>query len=150
MKSEEEYISYTYRIKIRFKDMDSYGIVHHSNYFSYFEEARCHFAADFLDIPYDMIDGQKAKFPVIEAYCKYINSVNYKQDELVVKVLFRIIASCKLEFLYTLEDDCGNIYVKGKTIHAFMDEKDKLCLRIPEWFEDKVASIKEQMESNKN
>ena len=37
---ENEYISYTYRIKIRFRDMDSYGIVHHSNYFSYFEEAR--------------------------------------------------------------------------------------------------------------
>ncbi|MGG7178790.1 acyl-CoA thioesterase [Clostridium paraputrificum] len=134
-----EWLKYRYKVSVRFRDTDAYGIVHHSNFFCYFEEARYDFSKYVLKFQEDMIDGKRIKFPVLEAYCNYRHAVKYMGEELYVDVSFRTVNDSKIEFKYTLiSEDNKKVYATGRTVHAFVDENDKLCLTIPTWFRDKL------------
>ena len=136
-----EWIRHRCKVSIRFRDTDSYGIVHHSNFFCYFEEARYDFSKKILNFQEDMMDGRCVKFPVIEAYCNYRHAVKYTGEDLYVEVLFRVVNDSKIEFRYKLTNDSGlKVYAKGNTVHAFVDN-EKLCLVIPEWFKNRITNL---------
>ena len=66
-------MKYRYNFKIRFGDTDAYGIVHHRNYYNYFEEARFQFSADIFGFNVE----SDVKFPVIESSCIYKILLNF-------------------------------------------------------------------------
>lgn len=131
------YTDYELPVTIRFSDMDSYGIVHHGCYFSYFEEARCAFASEILGLAYDMIDGRQIQFPVLEASCTYRHSISYEHREMLVKLDFYVENDCKLLFQYQLLNDEHKICAKAKTIHGIVED-GKICISIPEFFQNKL------------
>jgi len=136
----KNYLTYNKEVSLRFRDMDSYGIIHHSNYFSYFEEARCNFAKECLNLTNDMLSGKSIKFPVIQASCEYRNAITYAMNTINIELKFRLLENCKIEFLYTITDNRGKVCAKGMTIHALVID-DKLCLAYPEWLEERVAQL---------
>lgn len=134
------FTGYRFSINVRFNDMDSYGIVHHGAYFSYFEEARCTFASEVLGIPYEMIEGQAIKFPVLEATCTYRNAVDYRDKELTVKLDFSILDDCKFYFKYELRNKENKVCARAETIHGILNN-DKICLSIPEVLQEKIDRL---------
>ena len=119
-----------YKIKIRFGDTDAYGIVHHRNYYQYFEEARFLFSRDIFGFEGDT----DIKFPLIESYCKYRNPIKFSLANYIVEIRCENIMHSKLEFEYTLMDElCKKVYAYGKTVHVYIDEHNKFCLELPEW-----------------
>lgn len=132
-------ICYDYQVKLRFRDMDSYGIVHHSNHFSYFEEARCNFAKDCLDFTDGMIQGETIQFPVLEATCKYRKAITYGLNQMTIHLKFQLLDNCKLQFDYSIVDDSNTVYAKARTIHALVVD-GKLCLSYPDWIWEKVEA----------
>lgn len=139
----EGYLKYKYEVGLRFRDMDSYGIVHHSNYFSYFEEARCSFAKDCLRFTSEMLEGTTTKFPVLEASCKYRNAITYALEKLIIEIKFHLVEGCKIEFLYTIKDRKRKVYAKGKTVHAIV-VNGKLCIAFPQWLAERVETLLEE------
>lgn len=140
----DEWIEYTCEFSVRFRDTDAYGVVHHSNYFCYFEEARYDFARKILKFNDEDLFAVNFKFPVLEAECRYRKAVTYEKNNFNVVLKFRTISNCKLEFLYELKCPGGKkIYASGRTVHAIVDENNKLCITIPQMLLEKIMRGKE-------
>lgn len=134
-----EWLTYQYKFSIRFRDTDSYGVIHHSNYFCYFEEARYHFAMDVLSLYEDGLKVNNIKFPVLEANCIYKHALTYEQNNFYVDLKFRTVNDSKLEFLYEIKSESDNRrYASGRTVHGVLNQDDKLCLTIPKWLRDMI------------
>ena len=57
-------MSFTYERRINYYETDKMGIVHHSNYIRFLEEARC-YMLDEMGIPYSYLEEQKIMIPVL-------------------------------------------------------------------------------------
>lgn len=132
-----EWLTYSYPLTIRFSDTDAYGIVHHSKYYCFFEEARYAFGASIG--AKDRFKGRgKIRFPVVHSSCDYRHPLVYDGKTVTVDLKCRVQAGCRIEFVYAIKKD-GVVYAKGCTKHA-VTEDGKLCIGAP-WFDKEVADI---------
>lgn len=130
---------YNYYFSPRFRDTDAYGVVHHSNYFCYFEEARYMYSRNVLGFQDNLLDNSKFKFPVLKAECNYRKAIQYSDVQYCVQTEFHILNHVKIEFSYILVSPKGEVYATGKTEHAFLKEDGKMCLDIEEWFQNHMG-----------
>ena len=65
-----------YDRKINYYETDQMGIVHHSNYIRFFEEARCSFMEQ-SGYPYARLEEEDIISPTLEVSCRYIHPVRY-------------------------------------------------------------------------
>ncbi|EDK32559.1 acyl-CoA thioesterase [Clostridium kluyveri] len=118
------YISET-KVIVRYVETDKMGIVHHSNYYIYFEEARTQFIKN-IGISYSKIEENGIMFPLIESNCRYIQGAKY-EDELIIKTWIKELTPVKAKFNYSVirENDQKEI-AKGSTLHTFVDNNFKI------------------------
>lgn len=136
-------LEYEYVIKPRFSDTDSYGVMHHSSYFIWLEEARFAFSREILNFDEDLLNGKSLKFPVIECSCKFKESVIY-DDKVKIYLKFLLDKSAKITFEYKVRNLRSNkICAVGKTVHMFLDENNRMCLNIPELLSQRLNDIVE-------
>lgn len=132
-----------YEFKIRFGDTDAYGIVHHRNFYHYFEEARFYFA----NVVFGFDVTSKIKFPLTESHCVYKIPLKFTLDTHMIDINCRSISNSKLEFEYRIMDmECKRVYAYGKTVHVYVDENDKLRLEFPKWLESKIETYMKEVE----
>lgn len=126
---------YNYQIEPRFSDTDLYGVMHHSNHYRWFEEARYNFAKDVLGFEQDFLNEKKLKFFVIETKCKYKTAIVYGQ-KLDIEVILSVDKVAKLNFKYIVRPvGCKRtICAVGETDLAFVNEENKIIFNIPDWF----------------
>lgn len=135
-------MKYIHQFRVRFSDTDAYGIVHHSKFYNYFEEARIHFSADYLGFSEDMANNSGIKFPVIESSCTYRNPLKFSLEYYVVEVEFENPKNPKLEFNFVITDkNRHKKYAYGKTVHVVVDASNKLCINLPKWLDDKIQLL---------
>ena len=124
-----------YKFKIRFGDTDAYGIVHHRNYYNYFEEARFQYSQDVFGFDVE----SKIKFPLTECYCKFKNPIKFTLDMFIIDVECKNIMNSKLEFSYKIMDQSyKKLYAYGSTTHVYVDENGKMNLELPNWIQEKL------------
>lgn len=125
-----------FEIKIvpRFDEVDLYGIVHHKNYFSYFEEARFRLAES-LGLLKRIFD-ENLKILVIECGCSYKIPARLG-DKFIIRV-FAETQGGVLNFRYSIirESDHEEI-ASGFTNHVFL-KGSTLLAKIPEEFRKKL------------
>lgn len=63
-------MSYCYKRKINYYETDRMGVVHHSNYIRFLEEARCRWLEN-LEISMEKLEEMGYTIPTLEVYCKY-------------------------------------------------------------------------------
>jgi len=90
---------FCYRKRVAFHETDSMGVVHHSNYIRYFEEARVAWLRDRGLIELHAPRGSFT-FAVVDVQCKYIKPARF-EDEIEVKLEVRI-EGVKLVFRYAV------------------------------------------------
>ncbi|MDQ2085438.1 thioesterase family protein [Herbivorax sp. ANBcel31] len=74
----------TIDIRIRLAETDPYGIAHHSNYFTWFEEGRFdYFEKNTYEVS-DMKNNSDVVYCNLSIKCKFLKSVGFK-DEIQVK-----------------------------------------------------------------
>lgn len=133
----ENYI-YKHNFKVRFSDTDTYGIVHHKNYYDFFDDARFHFAKDAFGYNQD----SKIKFIVAESHCIYKNALKFSLDFYTILLNCKIINNVKLHFDETIKSlDMKKTYAKGTIVQVLTDENDKLLLEIPKSIREKLESF---------
>lgn len=64
-------MDYIYERKINYYETDRMGVVHHSNYIRYMEEARCGWM-EALGIPMSLLEERGFTIPTLEVNCKYL------------------------------------------------------------------------------
>ena len=111
-------MNYIYERKINYYETDRMGIVHHSNYIRFLEEARCAFL-DALDMPYSMLESLGIMIPVLGVQCDFKHHVTFN-DTILIDVSIKSFNGVRLVMQYTITDkNSGNLVLTGETKHSF-------------------------------
>ncbi|GIM28800.1 thioesterase [Clostridium polyendosporum] len=118
------YINET-KLKVRYVETDQMGIVHHSNYYAWFEVGRTEFIKE-SGISYKEMEAHNVLMPLVESRCKYIIGANY-EDIVIIKTWIEELNGAKAVFSYEVirEEDNAQL-AKGSTTHAFVNKEFKI------------------------
>ena len=97
MKEESEKI-YTYYRKAQYHETDQMGIIHHSNYVKWMEEARIGYM-DQMGFAYKKVEEMEVISPVVEISVTYKKQVFF-DDDIQIRVSIRKYNGISLEFNY--------------------------------------------------
>ncbi|NKF07941.1 acyl-CoA thioesterase [Clostridium gasigenes] len=110
------------RIKVRYAETDAMAIVHHANYYIYFEVAREDLIKEF-GISYREIEESGLMMPLVETQCRYMDAAKY-DDDLIVEASIDEITSIKVKIKYIVRREVDNkILAKGSTLQTFVDSE---------------------------
>lgn len=111
-----------YEHRVQYYETDQMGIVHHSNYIRWFEEARM----DMLrrgGIGYGKLESLGIISPVLEVSAKYRTMTRF-EDAVRIFVKIEKFNGIILMLSYQVEDkETGEIRCTGESRHCFLDEK---------------------------
>lgn len=110
--------------RVRYAETDMMGIVHHSNYFVWFEAGRSDMCRA-LGVPYTEWEKQGVFLPLVEAHCRYKSPAEY-DELLVLETVIEKINSVSVTFGYRLTRKGGGLVCEGRTKHAFTGTDGKL------------------------
>ena len=111
-----------YERRANYYETDQMGIVHHTNYFRYFEEARMDFMRRLECSAFEM-EKQGIIIPNIDAYAKYIRPIRYEDCfKIIVKPVSFTGAKMKFEYEIVKNDE---ICCTGYTMHCFVNSNMK-------------------------
>jgi len=115
------YINET-KLKVRYVETDQMGIVHHSNYYAWFEVGRTEYITG-IGMTYKEMEENNIMLPVIESSCRYIQGAKY-EDILIIQTFMKELNGAKVIFNYNvIREVDAKILAKGSTTHAFVNEK---------------------------
>lgn len=110
------------KIKVRYAETDQMGIVHHSNYYVYFEAAREDFIAG-SGIRYRDIETAGVMMPIVETQCRYIEGAKY-DDTIIIETTMEELTPVKVCLQYSvIREIDGKQLAKGKTTLAFVEKE---------------------------
>lgn len=112
------YINNT-KITVRYVETDQMGIVHHSNYYTWFEVGRTEFIKE-SGMTYADMETEKIMIPVVESGCRYIEGAKY-EDDLIIESYIDKLSPAKVVFNYNvIREKDGKVLARGTTTHAFV------------------------------
>lgn len=113
-----------YERKVAYYETDRMGIVHHSNYIRWLEEARL-FYLETIGLDYDLIEEKGILIPVLTAECKYRMPFRYG-DTFVVYPIVTKFNGIKLSLDYEIyKKGSDDLHSTGSTSHCFVDNDMK-------------------------
>lgn len=108
--------------KAQYYETDQMGIIHHSNYIRWFEEARTAYLA-WIGYPYKKMEESGVSSPVLEVTCQYKSMVHF-EDEVIITPAITFFNGIKLLITYTVIDaQTGDIRTTGTSKHCFLNPK---------------------------
>ena len=111
---------YIFERKINYYETDKMGIVHHSNYIRFFEEARCALLED-AELPYNLMEEKGIMSPVLGVSCRYKQHVTFG-DSIEVHAYIKEFTGVKFTVAYEIYNkNTGVLCVTGESNHCFTD-----------------------------
>lgn len=113
-----------YEHKAQYYETDGMGIIHHSNYIRWFEEARVDMLEQ-LGIGYDRFEARGCSSPVLRITCDYQYMVRFAET---VFVSARILTytGVKMSIAYEVRDKLsGALRCTGESHHCFLTAGDR-------------------------
>ncbi|MBA3313216.1 MAG: acyl-CoA thioesterase [Planctomycetota bacterium] len=127
---------HTIEIRVRYSETDAMGVLHHSNYLSYFEMGRTELLRASGGSYRDM--EERGRFLVVTKIgVQYRASARY-DDVLTLKTSLSKISFAKLEHSYEIRRD-GQLLTTGETTLACVDREGKVQ-RMSELFPEFFAN----------
>lgn len=104
----------------KYYETDQMGIIHHSNYIRWMEEARID-VLDQLGYPYRRFEEMGYMSPVLHAECDYKKSVRFG-DEVKIIVSLQDFGKVKFTLRYDMYNmtEGGVLSASGTTTHCFL------------------------------
>lgn len=113
-----------YEHKAQYYETDQMGIVHHSNYIRWFEEARVDLL-DQLGIGYDVMEKAGIISPVVSVECQY-KSMTHFNDVVLIEAKVLAYTGVKLTIGYTIKDKKTlQVRCVGESKHCFLNEDSR-------------------------
>lgn len=113
-----------YLHKVQYYETDQMGIVHHSNYIRWMEEARVAFLEE-LGWGMDRLEGLGVSSPVLQVRCSYHKPVRFAQT---VRILLTVkeYRGARVVIGYRMEEAAtGALACSGESEHCFVNEKGR-------------------------
>lgn len=110
---------FRHRVRVRYAETDQMGIVHHSVYAVYFEEARVEFMRH-VGVPYGELEKKGVLLPLLELSVRFLKPARF--DDLLEIEVSAHIRGARLFVTYVVYRD-GERIAEGRTVHAFTNER---------------------------
>jgi len=127
-------LSREHKIRVRYKETDAMGIVHHSNYVTYYEEARTELLRG-LGTTYRELEASGVMLPVTEVTMQYYTPARY-DDLLTVRIILRELPVAKMLFEHEVRNEEGTLVNTGTVKLVYMNAATRRACRAPGWFLD--------------
>ena len=127
----------TVQEKVRFVETDLMGVVHHSNYFRWFEMGRVEYLRQAGILLTELLaDG--IVFPITNVDCQYKASAKF-DDYIRIEATLAAVTPVKMIFTYkVVREQDGVLLATGRTQNVFTDNQGKI-IRLPEDYYHKLA-----------
>lgn len=117
-------MGFTFERKINYYETDKMGVVHHSNYIRYMEEARCAWLES-IEMPFSVLEENDITIPVLGVNCSYKYHVTF-DDTIIIKPFVKEYTGVRMTVGYEVEDKkTGKIVLTGETKHCFTNKSLK-------------------------
>lgn len=114
----------TFERTVNYYETDRMGVVHHSNYIRYLEEARCTWLNG-LEMPYAVFEEQGITIPVLGVNCTYKHHVTFN-DTIQITPFMKDYTGVRMTVGYEVKDKkTGKIVLEGETKHCFTNKELK-------------------------
>lgn len=125
-----------YTFRARYYETDQMGIIHHSNYIRWMEEARVDFLAQ-MGWDYAKLESLGIVSPVTAVDCKYMISTTFA-EKITITVSIAEFKGVRLKLAYTMKNTEGKVVCQAHSEHCFLDTSGNL-IRLkkdfPEFYE---------------
>ena len=114
-------MEFKYERKINYYETDKMGIVHHSNYIRFLEEARCRWM-DNQDISMEKLEEIGLTIPTLEIYCKYKYHVTSGDIIIIIPKIIEF-NGVRMTISYKMIDKkIGKEVIEAESKHCFTDK----------------------------
>ena len=115
-------MSFVFKRKINYYETDKMGIVHHSNYIRFLEEARCEWLKS-IDMPMELLEENEVTIPTLEVDCKYKYHVT-SGDIIIIKPKITEFNGVRMTVDYDVtEEKTEKTVIEAFTKHCFTNRE---------------------------
>lgn len=126
-------------VDVRYVECDPMNVVHHSNYFVWFEMGRIELARE-AGISFSRL-SEEIYLPVIDIRCQFKDSARYGNTVIVETALERPTKAI-LDFKYRVYRKHGRqLLASGESRHAMTTAAGGLIVRIPDEMQEKIDAF---------
>lgn len=113
-----------YKHKVQYYETDQMGIVHHSNYIRWFEEARTDFMEQ-MGIGFDKMEEQGIISPVLSVEADYLRMVHFGET-VTIEAYIKEYNGIKLTVGYEIfSDRTDMVHCRGTSKHCFINREGR-------------------------
>ncbi|MBO4211405.1 MAG: acyl-CoA thioesterase [Oscillospiraceae bacterium] len=112
-----------YLHKVHYYETDKMGIVHHSNYIRWMEEARVELL-ERLGIGFAGMEARGICSPVVEIECRYLRPTRF-DETVAIRVSITEFKGVRLKIGYEMLNTAGETVATGASVHCFTDASGK-------------------------
>jgi acyl-CoA thioester hydrolase len=120
---------FTHRIRTRFAETDAMGIIHHSAYVPYLEEARASLLRH-AGHPYEQVRREGIDFAVLELLVRYRRPLRF-DEQVDIHVMAGHLTRATFQVGYLMAVD-GEARATAVTVHGAVDPTGR-AVRMPPW-----------------
>ena len=111
-----------YERKINYYETDRMGVVHHSNYIRFMEEARCYWLAN-VGMPFEEMEANGFTIPTISVSCTYKKHVTFG-DTILVEMYTTEYTGVRMTVKYRITNKTtGELVSIAETKHCFTNKE---------------------------
>ena len=138
---------YEYTRPVYYYETDKMGVVHHSNYARWLEEARTFYFND-MDLAYIVTESYGIMCPVIDMNLKFKYPARYG-DSFTVRVKLAKYTGVRFRMEYVVVNQNGDVLVEGESGHAFVNSNHK-PVPLPRVIPHRHELMKKLLEAEEN
>ena len=118
---------FQYQRIAQYHETDQMGVIHHSNYIKWMEEARIAFLQSF-GIDYRDLEDHGLTSPVVDVHVAYKNPIRFS-DTVCIGIRIRSYSGVRLEFAYEFRAGGGLLNAQADSTHCFLENGRIISLR---------------------
>jgi len=120
-----EKLSITWRVRVRYAETDAMGVLHHANYFIYFEEARTECLRQ-TGLSYKDMEAEGHFLVIARAECAYRAPALY-DDVLLIQATVERVTRARVDHSYRVVREAdGRLLAEARTTLACVDRRGRL------------------------
>ena len=112
---------HSYIHNVQYYETDKMGIVHHSNYVRWMEEARCNLLAS-IGWNYERLEEVGIVSPVTKIECKYLFPTKFP-EAITINISVAEFKGIKLKVHYDFYNESEKKVLEGNSEHCFLGSK---------------------------
>lgn len=117
-------MKFEYKRNINYYETDKMGVVHHSNYIRFLEEARCYWMRS-VGMPFEILEENEITIPVLGVNCSYKYHVTFGDTIIIIPKITKFNGVRMTVEYDVIEEKTKNIVMQAYTNHCFTSRELK-------------------------